>query len=803
MGGAGGHMWHPFDCPDVNSGQDLIDFFRKSINAIKRNPAALKIDGVNLSFRLKENPGSPSGYEFVIDRGSMSPLDMEGVTSATADQRFVTKDGSPHGMVEATNILLSIFNAAIPDIMPELQDLGMLENMGPFSRYFNTEFVLKKINVKEYPFNFIAIHGVNKFEPTRYPDDYEKKPELAGQIRYKKDGKTPSSKFGMNVEYDQGTVDRLSDKVQSFASQQDFKTYTKIPADVKKSVLIEDALNEQFTITYKSYANDPEEPGELGAGEGSTKPIKAWLAGVASNPVNKKVNISGHMREMYPNMGRSQTPYAKNIYIEVLKGTSIADIAAGPEDVEAIVDAVVVMHSTRLLGNAVLDALESDEFGSAREQEGVVVEDPEICGGTAFKFTGDFIVGGLASTFEEAKYRSGPLLESFMPEPINLKEEEQNQENKQFVILVPGGFKPPTGGHYHMIKHYDKKPDVRKVFVITGPRARGGVTLDQSREIFSIYGGFSDKVEFKVAPWINPEDEEEERRSKGPMTACYELMEDPNFVNQFTNLHFSIGASEKEDDEKRIKDFIKYFTDNPGVSQAKISYYPPSKAFEVDGEPASATRMRKAFEEQDWETFKKLLPHPSLYDDVVQVLSNTTEQEGGNLQENFFTLGSLFSLVNEIYSEKQRRFMCAQAEKPAAARPEGLSGSEAEEMCKSEELNEEETITEEAKETIQTMAAGLIAKVLTQTQIKNVDVKKIGAPLVDKITNLINSVLQKTADGAQGQQAAQDKARDAYDQLTTEEAENLEEMSAMAAGNVGGFAAPLGEKDDERQRKKA
>ncbi len=33
MGGAGGHMWHPFDCPDVNSGQDLISFFQKSIES--------------------------------------------------------------------------------------------------------------------------------------------------------------------------------------------------------------------------------------------------------------------------------------------------------------------------------------------------------------------------------------------------------------------------------------------------------------------------------------------------------------------------------------------------------------------------------------------------------------------------------------------------------------------------------------------------------------------------------------------------------------------------------------------------
>ena len=164
MGGAGGHMWHPFDCPDVNSGQDLIDFFQKSIEWAKTNKPALKIDGVNLSFRVKESQNMPTGYEFVVDRGSMKDLDVQGVTADNANQRFVTKDGSPHGMVNATGILLPIFNDALPGILDELQQLGMLENLGPYSKYFNTEFVLKKINVKEYPFNFIAIHGVNRFE---------------------------------------------------------------------------------------------------------------------------------------------------------------------------------------------------------------------------------------------------------------------------------------------------------------------------------------------------------------------------------------------------------------------------------------------------------------------------------------------------------------------------------------------------------------------------------------------------------------------------------------------------------------
>ena len=38
----------------------------------------------------------------------------------------------------------------------------------------------------------------------------------------------------------------------------------------------------------------------------------------------------------------------------------------------------------------------------------------------------------------------------------------------------------------------------------------------------------------------------------------------------------------------------------------------------------------------------------------------------------------------EVSSEKQRKYMCAMKDASAEKRPEGLSGSEAEEMCKSE-----------------------------------------------------------------------------------------------------------------------
>ena len=741
MGGAGGHMWHPFDCPDVNSGQDLISFFQKSIEAIRSNPAALKIDGVNLSFRLRQSAGSPTGYEFVVDRGSMKPLDVEGVTADTADQRFITKDGSPHGMVEATQILLNIFNAAIPEIMPELEQLGMTQDIGPFSLYFNTEFVLKKINVKEYPFNFIAIHGVNKFVP-----------------------KGRNSRKGVGVDTDQALLDNIRDKVSAFAEQQDFRVYTSIPANVNKSVLLDDALNEQFTIVYKGFSRDPEEPEELGAGEGSTKPIKAWLFDVSENPVNKKVNISDRMREIYPSMGRSQTPYAKNIYLEILKGTAVSDIALGPEDVEAIVDAAVVMHATRILGNAVLDALESEEFGSAREQEGVVVRDPNICGGTPFKFTGDFIVGGLASTFEEAAFRKGPLLESFFPEPMNLAE----QEEKQYVILIPGGFKPPTGGHYDLIKQYDENSNVRKVFVVTGAKERDGITLQQSKDIFAIYGGFSDKVEFITAT------------DPTPLTTCYELMKNENFVNQFPNALFSIGAGDKGNDPARIKQFADYFAKNPNLSAAEIAAHPPAKAYMVDGEAASASRLRKAYAEEDWETFKKLLPHESLYDNVVRIMSG---QAGGPVNENFLLAVPQSFLVNEVYSEKQRRFMCAVKDKPASERPEGLSAAEAEEMCKSEGLkkvNEQEEASAEEK--------------LEDTANK---LGEFRANISKSISDIVDSL--GLADMDEDTRKEFEDSIVATLQSRLGLAGQVTEMSSMAGGAVQGYAgnAFIGEEDDD------
>ena len=99
MGGAAGHMAHPFDLPTVRNGKDLIKFFDDASEYLANNESSVKIDGVNVSFKLVDGP---NGKEFAMDRGSLSPLDIGGITRAKLGQRF--PEG--HGMIAAGNEML-------------------------------------------------------------------------------------------------------------------------------------------------------------------------------------------------------------------------------------------------------------------------------------------------------------------------------------------------------------------------------------------------------------------------------------------------------------------------------------------------------------------------------------------------------------------------------------------------------------------------------------------------------------------------------------------------------------------------
>ena len=316
--------------------------------------------------------------------------------------------------------------------------------------------------------------------------------------------------------------------------------------------------------------------------------------------------------------------------------------------------------------------------------------------------------------------------------------------------------------------------------MVTGTKEREGVTLQQSKEIFDVYGGFSDKVDFIMSD------------DPTPLTTCYELVKNENFVNQFPNLYFSIGASDKGGDPARIKQFVDYFNKSPNLTTAEVREHPPAAALSVDGQPASASRLRKAFVEEDWETFKKLLPHESFYDDVVQILNN---QGGGRVNENFLlAVPRSFLVEGKKQIAAKTEFLINNENMPPKQAYAVANSMDERGELEEDLVNEQET---DLIERVKIMLANWLADPEAMPELEGStpeEKAEIGDALASSLADqLTRSVAEKS-------RAPDDEAKEIEKQMKG--GSMVAEMSAGAAGAVAGYAgnAFIGEKDDEQKR---
>jgi hypothetical protein len=78
------------------------------------------------------------------------------------------------------------------------------------------------------------------------------------------------------------------------------------------------------------------------------------------------------------------------------------------------------------------------------------------------------------------------------------------QEGKN-IALVPGGFKPPTVGHFALVDEVAKNSNIDKVIVLIGHKDRDGVTKEESKAIWDIYQKYlPPNVEIKIADNPSP-----------------------------------------------------------------------------------------------------------------------------------------------------------------------------------------------------------------------------------------------------------------------------------------------------------
>ena len=541
MGGAAGHMNHPFDLGWVNTGNDLLDFFERAATFVEKEGAgAVKIDGVNVSFKVVGGDGIPK--QFAVDRGSLKNIDIEGITMSRIDDRF--PEG--HGMRPAIRTLLTILNTAIDDIRPELEALGMWDDP---SMFLNTEYVEGTTNVTEYDENFLAIHGLNQFYQRTAKSGASKGNMRPGAER-PPDEKAPSVEIG----YDPKTMQKLIDKLNPTANEYGFQVYGSVPTQRSEETDIDysPVLNEPFTV-------------RVSEDRDITKSIKEWLS-EASNPRYKTVRLKN---------GKKTHALHKELYKAILDGNiPIVDLIEDA-DAESAIYGAVIMHATRLLGNIVLQGLTSP-MGNVMDHEGVVLRDDKLFGPAPVKVTGEFILGGMGSNFQTA---------------TSLQEEEED-ENEDPVVdadyaktiaIVPGAFKPPHNGHLAMVREYARIADEVKVLISrptkSGRTIPGGkeITSEDSLAIWELLTGGLANVDVSISDHASP------------LTAAYEYVGKDGPLQPGTKV--ILGASTKGNDAQRWKDASQYIKDGVELLDPfKTAVEPTLRA---DGTPFSATDMRE------------------------------------------------------------------------------------------------------------------------------------------------------------------------------------------------------------------
>jgi len=118
---------------------------------------------------------------------------------------------------------------------------------------------------------------------------------------------------------------------------------------------------------------------------------------------------------------------------------------------------------------------------------------------------------------------------------------EQEENTNEAVAILPGGFKPPTKGHFLALQDLLKDADRGIVFIGKALREdREFITPEKSKRIWDIYAGYLDKpVEVIVS-------------DLSPVKDTYDYADD----NQFAKI--IVGAGDKVDPKTGKKDIDRY-----------------------------------------------------------------------------------------------------------------------------------------------------------------------------------------------------------------------------------------------------
>jgi hypothetical protein len=222
-------------------------------------------------------------------------------------------------------------------------------------------------------------------------------------------------------------------------------------------------------------------------------------------------------------------------------------------------------------------------------------------------------------------------LVEFLIQPIL----EQDQQN---IALIPGGFKPPTAGHFYLANEVAKNPNIDKVIILIGHKVRDGVTKDESKAIWGMYKKYlPSNVEIQISD------------SSSPVSDVGSLIK-----NNPQNMYYPVVGIRGEMD---LGDLKRY-----NSLEGKYTNYKPLIIKSEDTEERmSGTNTRAALIGGEKERFQSYLPTELSQDEkdsIWAILTQTPIEESEQLLEGFLSkIGgkakNLISNFKAAYSDQK------------------------------------------------------------------------------------------------------------------------------------------------------
>lgn len=171
------------------------------------------------------------------------------------------------------------------------------------------------------------------------------------------------------------------------------------------------------------------------------------------------------------------------------------------------------------------------------------------------------------------------------------------------TVLLPGGFKPPHGGHLELAKRYASLPNVAEVKILVGPKERDGITRDQSLSVWKqLLTGTSNIVVESVS-------------EDNPLVAAYK------YIEQAKPGTYALASSSKGSDYARVQAFTKQHAEDGKYHRAGVIVVElplntrpilyTGRTDNLNNTGISASVLRKDLAQANFENFKTNYPGQS------------------------------------------------------------------------------------------------------------------------------------------------------------------------------------------------